>query len=180
MKSIYIFFLLFCSITITATAQKKTPANDGVIPKSFNIISAGPALAISNFGKTHSVGFNTAYQHGVTFREKQLSLSYAGIISTFAGKNEKVSAYPYKYPLYINIAGMAGVSYSITQKNSISILIGPGISIYNKETNLNITGKIGCLYQLKSKLFVGASLLGIKANGSRVILGTGISAALTI
>jgi hypothetical protein len=177
-KAFFIFF--FHLLSQYVFSQNVKAPEEGVIPKSISIITVSPGVATGDFSATHSFGISALYQRGVSLREKKATFTLAGLLASYAGKKQKVSDYVYTCPAYTAIATLAGISYSPARKITANLLVGPGLTIYNRLIYFAFTGRASFHYKIKSKFLAGVSFTGLKTKGSTTLFVTGVSASFIL
>lgn len=163
-----LFLLLFC---LRAMAQQasldlaKTPASSPIA------VSAGFSLPTGQFSTTHwgaaGIGGSSSSAQVAFFHPYKLRFAWCGGAVYYFGKKEAVAGYPYTYPGYISIYGMAGIMFSPYHKTAVNMLAGPALGLYDGSTRFNLGLRADIDYYLDKTWAISPGFMLVKENGAR-------------
>jgi hypothetical protein len=163
---------------------------DTIRPKparTLYMVTAGPALAIGEFARTHMPGltlegggFTSLYKNQKSARKHPLLLSWSVAGDYYSGKKEKTAGYSYTYPAYWLVHAYIGGACSIDKDWLVSLAAGPGIGIYNGNTNFNTGLQASIHYAVAKKIFVSPSFKLMKEPGTDWLAAVALRAQFII
>jgi hypothetical protein len=172
-KKLCLFF--FCSF-FTASLIAQPPQFYKLVDERVSAVSLGLHLPVGEFSSTHFGGFGAEYTSGRRWYGKirparQLVFTYNGGLAYYFGKKEAVSGYDYDYPGYLFLHAFGGISYAPRRKRKLNINLtaGPGLGIYNGNSQFNIGSKLEGSYFISRKISIGPGIILIKESGANAI-----------
>ncbi len=158
LKTLSIIFWLLLGIGYCSVSAQVKSGNTA--------LSIGINIPVGNFSNTHLIGIDADYsparhRFGL-FKLNHIAFTYSGGGSFYFGKKETVSGYPYKYPGYIFIYGLAGLLYNPARNFSFILYAGPGLGIYHGHKRFTIGSKLEMNYDIGEKFSMGPGIFMMK------------------
>jgi len=86
--------------------------------------------------------------------------------------------YSYKYPGYSFLHSYAGIIYNPCKKINISLTSGPGLGLYDGNTQFNLGINLSGNYHLSDKFSISPVLIFMKETKSDPLWATGFRATI--
>jgi hypothetical protein len=134
---------------------------------------------VGNFSKTHFIGIGldaSPARHTFGLMSfKKIAFTYNGGIVYYLGKNIRIIDYSYEYPGFTFIHGYAGLLYNPLKKLTVTLLAGPALGIYKKDTRFNIGARLeGSYYIRKTSIAAGPILNMMLEPGTEPLWSVGL------
>ncbi|HUR65507.1 MAG TPA: hypothetical protein VMZ03_04085 [Chitinophagaceae bacterium] len=144
-------------------------------------VSAGISInfPIGNFSSSHTIGPGldvspASHQFGL-MGFKKIAFAYNGGVAYYFGKEVRTIDFSYKYPGFTFIHTYAGLLYTPLKKLSATLLAGPALGIYKKDTRFNIGARLeGSYYIRKTNIAAGPLLNMMWETGADPLWSAGI------
>ncbi len=141
---------------------------------------------LGNFSSTHLIGMEANHswsEHrfgGMDIKPvKPLGFTSNAGFAYYFGKKENISGYTYDYHRYIFIHAFAGAIYNPWRRGNIILTAGPGLGIYNGNTQFNIGSCLEGSYYIKEKIAITPGINFMKESGADPLWAASLKVTLT-
>lgn len=166
--------LLLAAIGITETrlqAQIKSSRLAGY---------AGADKPLGIFNQTHLAGIQAGVYYSPGFTKARSSPQITYILNSgfryYLGKREMVSGYSYRYGGYTAWDFYGGALYKFRKPVRVSCMAGPALSLYRKNSRLNLGAALDLHWQLNARWGISPGVSLLKESGAAPLWAAGIKA----